>query len=78
MGLCCCKSKEMKAVRQQFKESICRIKSRNGLKGIGFFSTISFPKNGNKINVLITSSKLISEYDLTNENIIELHLKNSE
>ena len=77
MGLCCPDSKTKKELKSQFKESICRIKSRNGLKGIGFFSTISFPKNGNKINVLITSSKLISEYDLTNENIIELHLKNS-
>ena len=78
MGLCCCKSKEMKAVRQQFKESICKIKSKKELKGIGFFVKTQFPQNFKEMNVLITSNKLINKNDLTNGNIIKLYLKNTD
>ena len=77
MGLCCPKSEEKKAVSQQFKESICKIKSRKGLKGIGFFVKTQLPENSNSMNLLITSNKLINEDDLTNGNNIQLYLKNS-
>ena len=77
MGLCCRESSAKKEVSKQFKESICKIKSRNRLKGIGFFVTIHFPENYKVMNVLITSNKLIDKYDLTNENNIQLYLKNS-
>ena len=77
MGLCCPESEEKKAVSQQFKQSICKIKSRKGLKGIGFFVKTQLPGNSNTMNLLITSNKLINEDDLTNGNNIQLYLKNS-
>ena len=77
MGLCCPESKEKKAVSQQFKQSICKIKSKKGLKGLGFFVKTQHPGNSNTMNLLITSNKLINEDDLTNGNNIQLYLKNS-
>ena len=90
MGLCCCTKPngELKqkgnneqgniiSITANVDESICEIKSRSGLKGIGFFVKIPFPKNNKTINVLITSNKLINEYDLTDANNIKLYLKNN-
>lgn len=90
MGLCCCTKPngELKQkgnneqgniilITANVDESICEIKSRSGLKGIGFFVKIPFPKNNKTINVLITSNKLINEYDLTDANNIKLYIKNN-
>ena len=81
MGFCCCCAKPNplggSPINDSHYDSICEIKSKNGLNGIGFFCKIPFPKNDNKINVLITSNKLVDEFDLSQGGIIKFDLKNS-
>ena len=81
MGSCCCCRRSNPLGRNtnndSHSDSICEINSKNGLSGIGFFCKIPFPKNDNKINVLITSNKLVNEFDLSQGGIIKFDLKNS-
>lgn len=74
---CCCTSPGRNSDNQPLYDSICEIKSKNGLNGVGFFCEIPFPKNDNKIKVLITSNKLVNEFDLSQGSYIEFNLKNS-
>ena len=72
MGACdscpCCKNYP--------KESICQIKSKAGIFGIGFFCRIPYQKYDKLFNVLITSNQILNYDDFTPGNQIQLDLKN--
>ena len=88
MGACdscpCCK-KDPPIISQSFestpisnlpKESICQIKSKSGIVGIGFFCRIPYPKYDKLKDVLITSNQIFNYDDFILGNQIQLDLKN--
>ena len=46
---------------KQMKTKICKIYTKNGIKGTGFFCKINLPKKNTKLNVLITNNHIIDE-----------------
>ena len=66
-----------KLIEKQKKSCICKIKNNNRKYGTGFFCIIPF-ENNNKINVLITHNKVISEVDISIGKDIYFSINNNE
>ena len=61
---------------KQMKTKICKIYTKNGIKGTGFFCKISLPNQNNKLNVLITNNHIIDENIIENKEITTIYINN--
>lgn len=66
---------QMQVMMTQMKDSICRIKSKEGY-GTGFFCLIPNPSKFKLLPVLITSNSVLNEKDIEENQIIEFSLNN--
>ena len=65
-------------INQQIKNGICKLKSKNGKEGLGFFCKIPFPNKNNLLPVIITKNIIINKEILENENEIGIKVGNLE
>ena len=75
MGNCLCCSNENYSKNKKFDDNLCQIKTKQGIIGNGFFSTIIFPNEKTKSRILITNDSILNEEDFHSGNIIQLYFK---
>ena len=62
---------------KQMKNSVCKIKSKNGGTGSGFFCYIPFPDKTKPLPVLITNYHVLNDEDVSEGKQIEFSLGNN-
>ena len=62
----------------QMKNCICKIYTKNGGRGTGFFCKIPYPDQSNLLTVLITNNHILDENELKNSDIIKYDFKDDE
>ena len=65
---------KLKRIGEQMEKTICKIKSKNGSSGTGFFCEIPFPDNLNLLPVLITNYHVLGDEDVKSGNIINISI----
>ena len=64
-------------INKQMKNSICKIKCKDGSTGTGFFCIIPFPDKKNVLPALITNYHVLSESDVMKGKNIEFYIGNN-
>ena len=62
-------------ILSQMKNCICKLYTKDGGKGTGFFCKIPYPDQSKLLTVLITNNHILDENELKNNNIIKYNLK---
>ena len=62
-------------ILSQMKNCICKLYTKDGGKGTGFFCKIPYPDQSKLLTVLITNNNILDENELKNNNIIKYNLK---
>ena len=65
-------------INESIRNSICRIKLKNGKEGLGFFCKIPFPDKNNLMSVLIIKNHLINKEILENKKTLVIKVDNLE